>query len=456
MTKKMLPIATPYPLSYTTNQLTWRRRATLSAAAQVWLNVNRSGSLTGATPPPLAVLGGNPLFPRPRQVGAPFIPSREPLHASLDEILNARRLTNNGPVVRKLEHLLAERHGVSEAVALCNASMGLQLLLRATGVKGEVIMPSFTYIATAHAATWEGLNVRFVDIVPESHCLDPAGVGAAINEESGAIIGVNLWGQVCAVDALAELANSAGIPLLLDSAQALGCRVRHQASHEPAGCGALASVISLHATKIISGLEGGAILTNNEELADALRRMRNHGMDERGQVVALGTNAKLNEFAAAFALQGLACLDQLIESNKSVRRQYQETLAGLSGVRFHEPPQSQARNYHYAVLLVDDQQCPLSRDELRRTLWAENVQTKRYFHPGCHRSLPYASQPGIEGLHLPVTEAVGAQVLVLPGGSAVTLEDVERISGRIRLALRQHEEVREQLQRHDDTLSLPS
>jgi dTDP-4-amino-4,6-dideoxygalactose transaminase len=417
--------------------------------------MTRSASLAEATPLPLAVLGGNPLFARPRQVGMPFIPSRGELHESLDEILNARSLTNNGPLVRRLEHLMAERHGVSEAVAICNASIGLQLLLRATGVKGEVIMPSFTYIATAHAATWEGLKVRFVDINPESHCLDPAGVRAALNRESGAIVGVNLWGQMCAVEALAELAHHAGIPLLLDSAQALGCRVRHQTDQDAAGRGALASVISLHATKIISGLEGGAILTNHKGLADVLRKMRNHGMDERGQVVALGTNAKLNEFAAAFAMQGLTSLDQLIERNKNVRRGYQETLAGLPGIQFHEPQQSQSGNHHYAVLMVMSRECPLSRDELRRTLWAENVQTKRYFYPGCHRSHPYASQPGIEALHLPVSEAVGAQVLVMPAGSAVTLEDVERISGRIRLALRQHEEVRKQLQRNDDTLSLP-
>jgi dTDP-4-amino-4,6-dideoxyglucose len=410
-------------------------------------------SLAEASTRPLAVLGYEPLFRKPRQVGAPFIPDREPLHSALEAILNAGRLTNNGPMVRHLERGLADRHGVSEAVALCNASLGLQLLLRATGVKGEVIMPSFTYIATAHAASFERLRVRFADIDRDSHCLDPAMVRTAIGEQSGAILAVNLWGRVCAVEDLAELANKAGIPLLLDSAQALGCQVRHQSSLEPAGAGALATVISLHATKIVNGFEGGAILTNDKALADALRMMRNHGMDERGQVMTLGTNAKLNEFAAAFAIQGLEHLDQLIENNKKVREAYQEQLQDLPGVKVHEPSRKSSANHHYAVILIDAQECPLTRDELHMALWAENIQTKRYFHPGCHRLPPYANEPGAKQWHLPVTETVAAQVLVLPAGSGVTLGDVERINERIRLALRQHGKVRAQLQRGHDTLS---
>lgn len=404
-------------------------------------------------PPILAILGGAPLFPTPRKVGTPFLPPRELLHASLDTILDARRLTNDGPFVRELEIQLAERHGVDEAVALCNGSIGLQLLLRATGVHGEVIMPSFTFIATAHAASWEKLAVRFVDICPETHCLDPAAVEAAMGPQTGAIIGVNLWGRVCAVEALAELANKARIPLLLDSAQALGCRVAHQADGGQARGGALASVISLHATKIVSGLEGGAVLTNNQALAEELRRMRNHGCGADGQRRTLGTNAKLNEFAAAFALRGLESLDALIERNRKILQLYKEELAGIAGVTVYNPPRFPSGNYHYVVLMIDSKHGTLTRDELRRALWAENIQTRRYFHPGCHKSEPYASRPGAGERHLPVSEAVASQVLVLPAGAGVTLAEVEQISARIRLALRQHGAVRLQLQGTDDALS---
>ena len=397
-------------------------------------------------PPPLAILGGNPAFADPRHVGTPFIPPRELLHASLDDILDARWLTNNGPFVHKLEQLLADRHGVTHAVAMCNATIALQLLFRALGLKGEIIVPSFTFIATAHAATWEKLEPRFVEISPETHCIDPAAAAAAISTKTAALVGVNLWGQPCDVARLGQIANDAGIPLVLDAAQALGCQTKHLSREQPTAVGAVASVISLHATKVVSSLEGGAILTNDEALAEELRRLRNFGFAGYDTVVSLGTNAKLNEFSAAFAIRGLECLDNIIQHNRIIRLMYQESLADLPGVSFHDPPTSPTANHHYAVLMVDPTDCPLSRDELMFALWAENVLARRYFYPGCHRMEPYASRLASWQPHLPVTEAVAASVLVLPASSAVSPQDVELISQRIRQALQQHDDVRERLQ----------
>jgi len=394
----------------------------------------------------LAILGGDPIFAKPRHVGAPFIPPRELLHASLDDILDARWLTNNGPFVHKLEQLLANSHGVSHAVAMCNATIALQLLFRALGLKGEIIVPSFTFIATAHAATWENLEPRFVEISPETHCIDPAAAAAAIGTETAALLGVNLWGQPCDVARLGQIANDAGIPLLIDAAQALGCRIEHHSRRQPTAAGAVASVISLHATKVVNSLEGGAILTNDEALAEELRRLRNFGFAGYDKVVSLGTNAKLNEFSAAFAIRGLECLDTLIHHNRGIRRMYQESLADLPGVSFHDPAPSATANHHYAVLMMDAADCPLSRDELMFTLWAENVLARRYFYPSCHRMEPYASRPATRQSRLPVTEAVAASVLVVPASSAVSTQDVLLISQRIRQALQQHGDVRERLQ----------
>lgn len=396
--------------------------------------------------PSLAILGGDPIFTRPRHVGAPFIPPRELLHASLDDILDARWLTNNGPFVHKLEELLANRHGVSHAVAICNATIALQLLFRALGLRGEIIVPSFTFIATAHAATWENLMPRFVDISPETHCIDPAAAAAAIGTETAALLGVNLWGQPCDVARLSQIAHDAGIPLLLDAAQALGFRIEHHSKRKPKAAGAVASVISLHATKVVNSLEGGAILTNDEALAEELRRLRNFGFAGFDKVVSLGTNAKLNEFSAAFAIRGLECLDTVIHHNKMIRRMYQEYLTDLPGVSFHDPPISPTANHHYAVLMIDDTDCPLSRDELMFVLWAENVIARRYFYPGCHRMEPYASRPTTWQPRLPVTDAVAASVLVVPASTAVSTHDVLLISQRIRQALQQDGDVREQLQ----------
>ena len=142
--------------------------------------------------PPLAILGGKPLFAQPRHVGTPFIPPRELLHASLDEILDARRLSNDGPFVQRLEHRLAERHGVAHAVAMCNATIAMQLLFRALGLRGEIIMPSFTFVATAHAATWEGLQPVFVDIHRDTHGIDATAAAKAVTAATAAIVGVHL------------------------------------------------------------------------------------------------------------------------------------------------------------------------------------------------------------------------------------------------------------------------
>jgi len=393
----------------------------------------------------LAILGDKPLFAEPRHVGTPFIPPRDLLHASLDEILDARRLSNDGPFVQELEVLLAEQHGVAHAVAMCNATIAMQLLFRAMGLCGEIIMPAFTFIATAHAATWEGLEAVFVDIDRETHCIDPVAAANAVNADTAAIVGVHLWGQLCDIERLIRVAENAGVPLIFDAAQALGCDCSNHVTSNLAGSGAVASVISLHATKIVSGLEGGAVLTNNDVLADKLRSMRNFGFAGYDRVASLGTNAKLNEFSAAFAIRGLECLESLTRRNRQIREMYQACLAGLPGLSFHAPATAKSVNDHYAIVMIDPTACPLTRDELLQTLWAENILARRYFFPGCHRMEPYASRPVERKPLLPATDDVAGGVLALPASSAVSLEDVQLICQRIRVAIELHNRVRESI-----------
>lgn len=395
--------------------------------------------------PVLAILGDKPLFAEPRHVGTPFIPPRDLLHASLDEILDSRRLSNDGPFVQRLEELLAEQHGVAHAVAMCNGTIAMQLLFRALGLCGEIIMPSFTFIATAHAATWEGLDTVFVDIDRETHCIDPITAAKAVNADTTAIVGVHLWGELCDIERLTLVAQNAGVPLIFDAAQALGCDCSNHSTSHSVGRGAVASVISLHATKIVSGLEGGAVLTNDDVLADKLRSMRNFGFAGYDRVTSLGTNAKLNEFSAAFAIGGLECLESLVLRNRQIRETYQDGLVGLPGVSFHAPATAKSVNDHYAIVMIDAAACPLTRDELLQTLWAENILARRYFFPGCHRMEPYASRPIDRQPWLPATEEVAAGVLALPAGSAVSLDDVRLICHRIRVAIEQHNSVRESI-----------
>lgn len=393
--------------------------------------------------PVLAILGGEPAFSMPRHVGTPFIPPRDLVHASLDEILDSKRFTNDGPFVLQLEALLANLHSVKRVVVMSNATTALQLLFRALSLEGEIIMPAFTFIATAHAAAWERLQPRFVDIKHSTHCIDPSSVQDSISAATAALVGVHLWGHVCDIDALTSIANNHKIPLLVDASQAIGWNHACLASAFDALDGPLASVISLHATKLVSSLEGGAVLTNDDSLADQLRKMRNFGFSGYDKVISLGINAKMNEFAAAFAIRGLECFNQLVMHSRDVWLEYQRLLADLPGITFLFPAGCTPVNYHYVVLMVDSSLCHLSRDELIEVLWAENIRARRYFYPGCHRSEPYASR-GCEWIpDLPVTDYVAANALVLPASSAVSVHEVSMISERIRLALHHSCQVRQ-------------
>jgi dTDP-4-amino-4,6-dideoxygalactose transaminase len=387
-----------------------------------------------------AILGGEPLFHEPRHVGAPHLPDRGALHASLDAILDSRRLSNDGPFVRRLEGALAAEAGCRHAIALCNATLALQLVFRASRLEGEVIMPAFTFVATAHAAAWESLEPVFADIDPRTHCIDPAAVAAAITPRTAAIVGVHVWGNLCDAEALAELADARGVPLFFDAAHALGC----SGQAGPLGALGRASVVSLHATKVVSGLEGGAVLTNDDGLAASLRTMRNFGFAGYDRVDSLGTNAKMNEFSAAFALAGLADLPDLVSRNASVRAAYHRGLADSPGIRLVETDRRDRSNHHYVVAIVDGT-CPLARDEIHRVLEAENVLARRYFYPGCHRMLPYAGRPPARNPPLPVTERVCSEVLVLPAGGSVTEDEAEAIARRILLACGRAEAIRRHL-----------
>lgn len=356
----------------------------------------------------LALFGGRPLFDRLLTVGRPNILDRAGQLRRLEGAMERHWLTNDGPLVRELELRFGELLEVTHCVAVGNATVGIQVAAMALGVRGEVLVPSFTFVGTAHALKWIGLEPVFCDVLPEGHGLDPADVERRIGPRTGAILGVHLWGRACEVEALQAIADRHGIPLLLDAAHALGCG--H--AGRPLGAYGAAEVFSLHATKAINSLEGGLITTEDAALAERLRLMRNFGIHEDGRVVSLGTNAKMNEFCAAAGLSNLEGFGALREHNRRLSAAYGEALAGVPGVRFHEPARGQAFNYHYAVVEVLTPELAACRDVLIDVLLAENVYARRYFHPGCHSSEPYAalSRP------LPVTERLSRSLIQLPTG----------------------------------------
>lgn len=390
--------------------------------------------------PPLAVLGGAPTFAEQLHVGRPNIGDRERFLARMNDILDRRWLSNRGEYVIELERRICELVGVRNCVLVCNGTIGLELLVRALGLRGEVIVPSFTFVATAHALQWQEITPVFADIDARTHCLDPRGVESVITPRTTGIIGVHVWGRPCPVDALTEIATRRNLKIIFDAAHAFSC----SSGGRMIGTFGEAEVFSFHATKLVNTFEGGAIVTDNDELAEKLRLMQNFGFAGYDRVVYLGINGKMSEVSAAMGLTNLEYLEEIIACNRANYRAYETHLQGIAGVRLLAYDEGHRSNYQYVVTTVGDD-AALTRDELVQVLHAENVMARRYFYPGVHRMEPYRSYFPHAHLLLPATEQVCRQVLVLPTGTAVGPQDVARVCAIIKTALSNAPAIRERL-----------
>jgi dTDP-4-amino-4,6-dideoxygalactose transaminase len=399
----------------------------------------------------LALFGGSPLFTTPLHVGRPVVVDSGRFLRRIEDALDRAWFTNNGPYVQELEQRVAEALGVEQCVATANATLALQLLIRATGLTGQAIVPSFTFVATAHALYWEGVRPVFCDVSPETMNLDPAEVERLITPQTSAIVGVHLWGRACAIDELSTLAGRHQLRLIFDAAHAFDC------THGgvPIGRFGTAEVFSLHATKIVHSFEGGIITTNDRELADRLRLMRNFGFADYDTVTSLGTNAKMSEAAAAMGLTTLEDLPAVVSANRDRYTLYRRSLSGIRGIDVLAYDERERSNYHYVVVLVDEVAAGVTRDELQSALHAENILARRYFFPGCHRMEPYCTLDPAAGDRLPVTEQLATMVLALPSGLSVSQEDILKVADLLRFLVDHASELKRQISRSGKIRSAP-
>lgn len=378
----------------------------------------------------LAVLGGEPLFNSPLHVGRPNIGDRARLLERINDMLDRAWLSNNGPFVQELERKMAEFLGVRHCIPICNGTVALELAIRATGLRGEVIVPSFTFIATAHALQWQEITPVFCDIDVRTHRIDPTQVQRLITPRTTGIIGVHVWGQPCDIEALSEIARRRNLTLMFDAAHAFGCSYRGKMI----GNFGSAEIFSFHATKFFNTFEGGAIATNDDDLAARIRLMKNFGFHGYDNVEYIGTNGKMTEICAAMGLTSLESLEEFIQWNRRNYSQYRRELAGVPGIRMLELNESERCNYQYIVLEIEEELTEISRDGLVQVLHAENILARRYFYPGCHRMEPYRSFFPHAGLLLPETERLARKVIVLPTGAAIGEDEISGICAILRLA----------------------
>lgn len=376
----------------------------------------------------LAVSGAQPAFDQPLHVGRPNIGDREAFLKYAGEIFDRRWLSNNGPMVQEFERKVAEYHGVKHCVSMCNGTVALEIAIRALGLEGEVIVPSYTFVATAHALSWQAITPVFADIDPVTHNLDPAAVRRMITPRTTGIIGVHLWGRAAPVEELQQIADKYGLKLMYDAAHAFGCSHRGKIIGNFGSC----EVLSFHATKFFNTFEGGAIVTNDDELAEKMRLMRNFGFSGFDNVVHMGTNGKMIEVAAAMGLVNLDAIDSVVEANRRNYEIYRESLSGLPGISLLSFDAAERNNYQYVVMEVGEN-CPVSRDQIIEALHAENILARKYFWPGCHNMKPYRVLYPHAGLLLPNTQKVADRVVVLPTGTTMDVEMVKTVASAIRV-----------------------
>jgi dTDP-4-amino-4,6-dideoxygalactose transaminase len=206
-----------------------------------------------------------------------------------------------------------------------------------------------------------------------------------------------------------------------------------------------AEVLSFHATKFFNTFEGGAVVTNDDDLAAKIRLMKNFGFSGYDNVIYIGTNGKMNEVSAAMGLTGLECLDEFIDINHRNYRQYQREFVGIDGIRQVTYDENERCNFQYIVLEIDDSITQITRDQLIRILHAENVLARRYFYPGCHQMEPYRSHFPHAGLLLPETERLVTRVMSLPTGTGIDVDQISAICEIIQYAVSHGREINERL-----------
>lgn len=395
--------------------------------------------MTKQTIADLALFGGAVQFCEPLHVGRPNIGDRAALFERFNDILDRRWLTNNGIYVQEFEHQVAELLGVRHCIAMCNGTVALEITSRALGMSGEVILPAMTFVATAHALMWQGITPVFCDVDPDTHNLDPSCVERLITPRTTGILGVHLWGRPADVTSLEEISRRHGLRLLFDAAHGFGC----SCNGTMLGNFGDAEVFSFHATKYFNTFEGGAVVTNDDDLAAKIRLMKNFGFAGYDRVIYLGINGKMDEMSAAMGLTGLESLDTFVSANREHYQRYRRQLDGLPGVRMVSYDEREKNNYQYVVLEIDQVQAGVSRDQLVELLHAENIVARRYFSPGCHRMEPYRSCLPDVADRLPVTESLVTRVMSLPTGAALDAGAVDSVCAIIRLAIANGAELRQ-------------
>lgn len=355
-------------------------------------------------------------------VTRPSIPSLEEYVEEIKPIFESDILTNMGPVYKKLQHQLKGYLGVPELSLFVNGHMALEMALQtmAFPAGSEVITTPYTFISTTHAITRNNLQPMFCDIRATDFTIDPEKIEALITDRTVAIVPVHVYGNICDIEAIQEIADRHGLKVIYDAAHAFGI------TYKGVGIGNFgdASMFSFHATKVFNTIEGGGVAFKDPAYRIRLHELKNFGIHGLDDVTAVGGNAKLDEFRAAMGICNLRHIGEYIAAREKVTERYNERLGGVPGIRLCEQQTDVTPNYAYYPVYFDEREFGKTRDQVFEELAANDIHARKYFYPAVNEMSCYKDTAP---QNTPIAHDVSTHILTLPMYEELTLEDVDRI-----------------------------
>ena len=337
----------------------------------------------------------------------PVLPTFAEMADGVGRILSTGMVTK-GQYMRDFEQAIAEHLGVKNAVAVSSCTSGMMLVHKCLGLTGDVVIPSFTFMATASALVWAGLRPVFADVDRRTNNLDPKAAEAAITPQTTAIVAVHQFGNPPDIAGLQDVATRHGLKLIFDAAHGFGAKYQG----EPVGKQGDAQIYSLSPTKLLVTGEGGIVATNDDKLADMIRMGREYGNDGNYDSAFAGLNARLPEFNALLGLFSLKMLEEAATHRNETLAIFQEAIGQVPGIGFQQVRPGDRHSYRELSLTIDEKAFGLSRNELVLALAAENIDTRKYYDPPIHKQTAYL--PYYDGRPLPNTDWLSENSISLP------------------------------------------
>ena len=349
------------------------------------------------------------------------MPTYEEYCKEIKELWTTRWLTNMGSKHKELQAKLEEYLDVCNVDLFVNGHLVLEIALQAMELKGEVITTPFTFASTTQAIVRSGLTPVFCDVNPVDFTMDVEKLESLITEKTSAIMPVHVYGNVCNVDEIDRIAKKYGLKVIYDAAHAFGVKYKGR------GIGSYGdlSMFSFHATKVFHTIEGGGACFEDDHLKEKLAKIKNFGISGTESVTEVGTNAKMNEFAAAMGLCNLRIIDGEIAKRKVVVEKYRNRLQNVKGLKINPIQEDVVPNYAYFPVFFDKEEFGYDRDEILERLAKEGIGARKYFYPLTNTFECYAGQ--FQATDTPIALKLSKQVLTLPLYADLSLEDVDRI-----------------------------